>query len=125
MHYAERIFARGMYGAVNRKTGWIDGVRRVHCLVAVRIDLHQTRGSDFIEHHPIRIEQKMMLSPRHARRDMREDQIIPTVKRDQAIRRGKIDARLPFLLGYLLADRRWFWNSSHCFLFSASCQNRE
>ena len=85
MHYAERVFARGMYGAVNRKTGRIDEVRRVQHLVAFEIDFHQTRRCDFVEHHAVRIEQEVMVRAWHARRDMRKDQIVPTVECNQAI----------------------------------------
>src|SRR5438132_13246197 len=104
MHDAERVFARGMYGAVNRKAGGIDEVRRIHHLVAVWIDLHQTRRRDFVEHHAVGIEQKVMLSSWHARGNMREDQIVPAIERDQSISRREIDSGLPFSFCHLLAD---------------------
>ena len=37
-----------------------------------------------------------MLGARDARRDVREDQIVPAVQRHQSIGRREIDARLPF-----------------------------
>ena len=37
-----------------------------------------------------------MIGAWYARRDVRKDQIIPTVKRDQPISGGEVNARLPF-----------------------------
>ena len=38
-----------------------------------------------------------MFRPRHARRQVGEDQIVPAIMRDEAIGSGKVDAQRPFL----------------------------
>ena len=69
----------------------------------MQIDAHEIRGSDFLEHQSIRIDQKIVTA-RHARRDVREDQIIPAEVRDQPIAGGEIDAGRPLLGRHLIAD---------------------
>ena len=54
-----------------------------------------------------------MLRPRHARRDVSEDQIVPTVIRHQSIRRSQIHAHLPLFQRNEIANLH-----SHPFLIS-------
>ena len=61
-------------------------------LVAVDVDLHQARRGDLLEQQAVRIDQEVMLRPRHARRDVREDHVVPAVQCDQPVGRGEIDA---------------------------------
>jgi hypothetical protein len=44
---------------------------------------------------------------------MREDQIVPTIKRNQTICGREIYARLPLGIGDLIADYGWFGGSGH------------
>src|SRR5690348_12357569 len=48
----------------------------------------------------------MMLRPRHPRRQMGEDQVVPAVISDEPIGRGEIDADRPFLVADLALERR-------------------
>ena len=54
----------------------------------------------------IGIEQEMMLGPRHARRKMGEDEVVPAIMSDQPVGGGEIDADLPFLGADLVLHRR-------------------
>jgi len=83
--------------AVNREAGGIDAVLRVITIFPFRSIFTRLEAVILIKHHPIRINQKMMVRPGHARREVSEDQIVPTVIRHQSIRRSQIYARLPFL----------------------------
>ena len=89
------IVAGCMNRTVDREAGGIDLVGRCHHLVAGEIDLDQTRGGDLVEHHAVGIDQEVMLGPRHARREVREDEVVPMKMRDQSIGCGKRDARVP------------------------------
>jgi hypothetical protein len=66
-------------------------------LVAVDVDLHQRRGGDLLEQQAVRVDQKMMLRPRHAGGDVGEDHVVPAMHRDQAIGGGEVFAHRPFL----------------------------
>ena len=48
-----------------------------------------------------------MLRSRHARREMREDQVVPAVQRDQTIERREFDPRLPFFCGHVPLQGLW------------------
>ena len=85
--------------AVNRITRRIDLVRTVECLPAGKVDPNEARCSDLIEHQAVGIDQEIMRS-RHARRDMRENQVIPAEQRHQPIGGREIDTHCPFFRGY-------------------------
>ena len=56
----------------------------------------------------IGVEQEMMLRPRHPRRQMREDEVVPAVISDQPVGGGEIDADLPLLRAHPVLHRRDF-----------------
>ena len=78
------------------EAGRVDAVFALAELVAVKIDLHQARRRDFLEHQPVRVDQEVMVGARQACRDMREDEIVPVEHRHQPIAGGEVDAELPF-----------------------------
>ena len=65
-------------------------------LLAVEIDLDEARRGDLVERHAVRIDEEVVLRSGNARRDVREDQIVPAVQRDEPVARGEVDAQLPF-----------------------------
>jgi hypothetical protein len=73
----------GLTGWSERPTGWPSTsiLTRVEAVIS--------------EHHVVRVDQEMVLGPGHTRREMGEDQVVPTVQRDQPVGGGEIDPRLP------------------------------
>jgi hypothetical protein len=96
VQHAADILASRMNAAVNDETSRIDRVRAVAELVAALVDLDQARRGDFVEHQSIGIDQEMMLRPRNAYADVREDEVGPAVKRHQPVTGSKVDAQLLF-----------------------------
>lgn len=92
-------------GAVNGVAGGVDFVRAVHEFVAGLIDFHQARSGDLMKHQAKRIDQEIF-GAGHLGRDMREDQIVPAVQRDQTVTGGKIDTGLPLGSADLIFDVR-------------------
>ena len=90
------ILARGMDRRMDHEAGAVDGCGRIADRIAVEVDLDQRRGGDLLEHHVVRIDEEMVLRPRHPRREMREDQVVPPVERDEAVGGGEVDAQRPF-----------------------------
>ncbi len=91
-----------MYG----EPGRIDRMRARNDRLAFDIDLDQRRRRYLLEHHVIGIYQEVVIRPRHSRRKMSEDQIIPAIERNQTICRGKVYADLPFLIAHHGTDFR-------------------
>ncbi len=92
-------FGPGVVDAtVNDKTGRIDAMTS-HILnyVAVPVNLHQARRSDFIEHHAVRIDQHVFAAG-HARGEVCEDQVGPAELRGKLICRGKVTTYLPLFV---------------------------
>lgn len=108
------IIAGLVHGTVYRKAGRVDVIRRVRHLVACQINLDQTAGRDFAECHAVGIDQKMGILTRHARGNVREDQIIPTIERHQPVAGGEIDALLPFLMANRVLHRQSIHNEGLC-----------
>src|SRR3569623_1347369 len=46
----------------------------------------------------------MVLRPRDARRQMREDEVVPAIQRDEAVGGGEVDPRLPFAGGHFVTS---------------------
>ena len=82
VHHAQSIFARSVNRAVDCETGWVDVIYAIRHLLSIQTDLHQARCSDLIEHQPVRIYQKVVPRSRYSRGDVRENQIIPSKKRN-------------------------------------------
>jgi hypothetical protein len=95
VQHALRVLAPGVYRAVDGEAGRIDVVRAVQHLAPGEVDLDEARRGDLVEHHPVRVDEEVMLGAGHARRDVGEDQVIPAVMRHQAIARREIDALFP------------------------------
>src|SRR5437867_2257729 len=75
-------------------------------LVALEVDLHQAGGRDLVEEDAVRVDQELVLGVGHAQRDVREDEVLPLVERDEAVGGGEVDAGGP-LVGGDLALQRW------------------
>src|SRR5439155_14262222 len=70
-------------------------VRAVHHLAAFEIDLDEARRRHLVERHAVRIDQEVVIAVGHARRQVREDQIVPAEVRDQPVTSREIDAQAP------------------------------
>src|SRR4051794_15384903 len=119
MEHATGIFAHFVNGRVNGEAGGVDAVIALAELVAVEINLHEARSGDFVEHQAIRIDQEMMLRSRHARGDVRINQIVPAVMGDETVAGSEIDPLVPFGLRHfrrhsLQASFRWRHDRSSC-----------
>jgi hypothetical protein len=51
----------------------------------MQVDLHQAGGCDLVEQQAVGVDQKVVLRPRHAQRDVREDQVAHAKVSDQAV----------------------------------------
>ena len=85
--------------------GAMDGEARRIDIEVVRVDLvgvlvhsHQAGGCNFLEHHTVWINKKVVLVTGYPCGDMGEYQIVPAVQCDQSIGRGEVDSKLPFFL---------------------------
>ncbi len=87
---------RGMDGEARR----VHRVRRVSDCLAVEPDFQKARRRDLLEHHPIGVDEKMMLRAWNACRYMRENEIVPAMERDEPIACGQIDADAAFGIGH-------------------------
>jgi len=96
MHRARGVRARGVHGGMQRKACRVHRMRALSDHVAVDVDLDEIRRGDFIERETERVDQKAPRLARHARGNVRVDDIIPAVQRDEPIRRGQFDARRGF-----------------------------
>src|SRR5262249_4979467 len=120
---ADDFWTRAVNRAVNHKASLIDTEPgRIVDDVAVVIDLDQIRRAHFIPQQAERIEQKMMIRPRHACGDVGVNQIGHAEMRSAAIRRREIDADIPLFGADTLAHR---WNSRkiHHRLLAEQCKN--
>src|SRR5262249_15485277 len=77
MHDAESVFAGGVNSAVNRESGRVDVVGSLHQDVSVEADLDQAGSGDFVEHHAVRIDQKLVLGAGDSGGDVSENQVVP------------------------------------------------
>ena len=100
MHHRPRIIARHVDRGVDREAGRIHRMRSRHHRLPLNVDLNKRRSRDLLKHHVIRIDEKMMLRPRNTRRQMREDDVVPAIKRDKPVSGGKINADHPFGIGH-------------------------
>src|SRR4026208_471444 len=89
--------------AVDGVAGGVDVVRTLQRLLPMEVDAHQARRGDLLEHEPVRLDQEVMRAG-HARRDVREHQIVPAEVRHEAIAGREIDARPPLLRSDLVAN---------------------
>src|SRR5271165_6912479 len=99
MQHALDIVTGCVNRAVNDEACRIDWPGTIDHLVALHVDFHQARGRDFVEHHAVRINEKMMLRSRYPRGDMGEYQVVPMEMRDQTISGRQIDTNRPLLWG--------------------------
>ena len=95
------------------KPALVDGVAVVLDDLAVVIDLHQARRRDLVEHEPKGIDEKMPFVARHARGDVRVNEIVHAEMGDETITRGKGDARLALAGGSGLVAMCERGNLSH------------
>ena len=94
VHDAAGVLARLVDG---RMDGEAAGLMLIRSRVsfAVEVDLDQARRRDLLEHHPVGIDQEVMVRARHARRNVGVDEVVPAVQGDEAIAGGEIDALVP------------------------------
>ena len=90
------VFSRFVDRAVNDESGWIDRVVGRLNRFSVKPHFDQAGGRDLVEGHSVRVDQEVLLIPWNAGRKVGEDQVIPAVKRHQAIGGSQVDAQ--FLL---------------------------
>src|SRR5215470_7801694 len=83
------------YAAVQGEARTVDAGLLVEVLV--HADLDQVRRRDLGVEQLVPLYQEHPVFARHAHRRMIVDDVAPAVVRDQAIDRGEIDPRLPFL----------------------------
>src|ERR1700732_218023 len=112
MKHTAGVLANLVDCRVNREAGRVDAVGALCELVAVEIDLDEAGSGNFVEHQPVWVDQEMMLRTWPPRRNMRVDQIVPAVMRDEAVAGGKIDALAPLGIRhsgrhFLQARFRW------------------
>jgi hypothetical protein len=96
VHNAGRVVTHFVDGGVNRETRRIDGVGRRRNGIAVATDFDEARRGDFVEGQAIRVDEKFIFDARQARRNMREDQIVPLMQGDKAVTGRQIDTNRPF-----------------------------
>ncbi|MNT08245.1 hypothetical protein D3C72_1429810 [compost metagenome] len=99
VHHAADFGARLVHGAVDDEAGRVDVIRRFQHGLPFVVDLDQARRRDLVEHHAVGVDQELVRRIGHARRDMREDQVVPAEVGHQPVGRGKVDAHLPFRVG--------------------------
>ena len=97
VQHALRVRARGVHGAVDGEPGRVDLVGAFEHLAALEVDLDEARGRDLLEEHPVRVDEEVVLRPRHPRRDVREDEVVPAEAGDEAVAGGEVDAPCPLL----------------------------
>ncbi len=104
MHDAVRALDRGVDCRMQHEAGAVHRPFGLAHRVAVDVDQYEVRGRDLAVVQAERIDEEMLLRPRHAQRDVVEDQLDPAQHVEDAVRGGELDARLA--LG--IADRRRF-----------------
>lgn len=109
VQHAGHVVAHFVDGAVDGVARRVDIVGALHLLIAGLVNLDQARRGDLVEHQPIGVDQEIF-SARHLGRNMREDQVIPTVHGHQAIAGREVHAGLPFGGADLGFDVLWRWS---------------
>ena len=106
VHHAGDIGPRPMHRAVDHITGLVDAVTGgVLDDLAIQRHLDQAGGGDLVEHQAVGVDQEMMLRPRHARRNVGEDQVGHAVRRRQPITGGERHPLLPLFGGNAFLQR--------------------
>jgi hypothetical protein len=80
--------------------GIVDAIIALADDIAVQIDLHKAGGGDFVKGEAERVDQEMMIRPRHTRGDMGVEEIIIIIDGRDTVESRQIDAGLPFGIGY-------------------------
>src|SRR4051812_14356403 len=89
------IVAAAMDRAVNDEPGLVHGGIGLIDQVAVEIDLDEVGGGHLVKEQPEAVEQKVAGLVRHARRNVRVDQIGPAEMLDQTVTCRELDALFP------------------------------
>ena len=101
--HAVDLGTRGVHAAVDDEPGFVNAhADRVVLDLAFGVDPHQARGGDLVEHQPVGVDEEVLRS-RHARREVRVDQIGPLVDRGELVGGGEVDPHLPLFLGDAVA----------------------
>ena len=95
VHDAVGVFPVLVDGAVDDEAGRIEGVFRRLDEVAVEIDLHQAGGGDLVVAQAVRVDEEVVLRPRHPHGDVAVDQLAPAEVVENPVRRGELDAQVP------------------------------
>ena len=104
VHDGMGILARHVQGAVDGEASGVGHVGRLDDRMALDIDLDERGGGDLLEHQVVGVDEEVMLRPRHPRREVGEDDVIPAIQRHQPIGGGEIGADRPFLGGNAVLD---------------------
>ena len=108
MHHCVRVLSGHVNGRMDRESSGVRDERGRIDRIAFHVDLHQRRCGHFLEHQLVRIEQEVMIRSWDTRREVREDQVVPTVIGNHAIGGSEILANRPFLLADVVLERRDF-----------------
>ncbi|MNN59054.1 hypothetical protein D3C81_1741420 [compost metagenome] len=110
VQHAVGVVAHLVHRAVDGEAGLVGLVARLAQLVAVEVDLQQAGGGDLVECQAERVDQELVVAPRHAHGDVVGDQVAPAEQLDQSIGGGQVDTRLPFqgiqVFSHCMAPRR-------------------
>ena len=99
VQHAGDIGTRLVDGAVDDVARFVDAVVGLGLPddIALDIDLDQARRGDLLVEHAIEVDQQMVRGPGNPRGDVIINEVRHSVFVDEAIARGEIDTRLPFL----------------------------
>jgi hypothetical protein len=95
VQYTGRIVAYRVHRAVDDKPRRIHWEWRLHQLVALLVNFDQAAGGDFIKHHPVGVDQEVVVWAGKAGTDVGKDQVAPTIRSNQAIARCQVHPQLP------------------------------
>src|ERR1700685_3461261 len=96
MQDAAHLRSSGMDGAMDGKSGAVDWKFGISDNVALKIDLNQIRGGNFLECQAIRVQEEMLFGPGDPRGDVIVNQLVPAVALGQTIGGSELDADFPF-----------------------------
>ncbi len=96
MHDAAGVLADLVHRRMDGEAGGIDGVGGLPDLLALEIDFDQARRRDLLEHQAVGVDEEVMLRAGDARGDVGEDEIVPAVKRHEAVAGGEMDPDVGF-----------------------------
>src|SRR5258707_15655820 len=98
MDDATYLRPRRMNRAVDGEARRVDGIGRVADDPAVEVDLDEIGRGDLLEGDAERVDEKMVLGPGHAGRDVVVDELVPALAPGEAVARRKLNPRPALVL---------------------------